>query len=96
MNHTSRLFQFFNSIRFRLVMWFMVILSIVLTAFSSFIYYNQARDIRGDALFRLERKYTEMEDAFLGSERDTHILQPTDVLILLDSHSKVILSRGTA
>ncbi len=88
------LFQFFNSIRFRLVMWFMIILSIVLASFSIFIYYNQARDIRGDALFRLERKYSEMEDAFLGADRDTRILQPTDVLILIDSHSKVIMSKG--
>ena len=87
---------FIHSIRFRLVMWFMFILVIVLSSFSYFIYYNQARDIRGDALYHLERKYSDITDALQGASRDAPILEPSDVLVLLDSMGKVIFSQGTS
>ena len=49
---------FLYSIRFRLVMWFTAILALILLAFNGFVYFSQARDIRGDALFRQDQKLT--------------------------------------
>jgi signal transduction histidine kinase len=45
--------QFFHSIRFRLVLWFVLILGLVLIAFSGFVYWRQAQDIRSIANGRL-------------------------------------------
>ncbi len=58
----KRIVFLFHSIRFRLVLWFAAILTIVLAAFSGFIYVNQARDIQGQAQFRLERKMAALEE----------------------------------
>lgn len=45
--------QFTHSIRFRLVLWFVLILGIVMAVFSGFVYWRQAQDIRSIALARL-------------------------------------------
>jgi signal transduction histidine kinase len=45
--------QFTHSIRFRLVLWFVVILGVVMALFSGFVYWRQAQDIRSIALGRL-------------------------------------------
>jgi len=47
------LVQFFHSIRFRLVVWFVLILGVVLVIFGGFVYWRQAQDIRSIALGRL-------------------------------------------
>ena len=49
----QRLDQFIHSIRFRLVLWFVLILGVVMVVFSAFIYYRQAQDVRGIAVERL-------------------------------------------
>jgi signal transduction histidine kinase len=49
----QRLTQFFHSIRFRLVLWFVVILGVVMVTFSGFVYWRQAQEIRSIALGRL-------------------------------------------
>ncbi len=49
----QNLVQFFHSIRFRLVLWFVLILGVVMVVFSGFIYYRQAQDLRSIALGRL-------------------------------------------
>ena len=58
--------QFIHSIRFRLVLWFVLILGVVMVAFSGFIYYRQAQDVRTAALARLtytaERIYESSHD----------------------------------
>ena len=96
MNNKTKLVLFFHSIRFRLVMWFTIILSLVLITFSAFIYYNQARDIRGDTLNRLETKLGDIESALTGNPKDARILQPNDVFILIDSSGKVLVNQGVA
>ncbi|HEX9091007.1 MAG TPA: hypothetical protein VF831_05925, partial [Anaerolineales bacterium] len=53
---------FFHSIRFWLVLWFVVILGVVMAIFSGFIYWRQAQDIRAIAMGRLS--FT--EERFLG------------------------------
>jgi signal transduction histidine kinase len=52
----KRLSLFFRSIRFRLALWFVVVLGIVIVAFSAFIYYRQVQDLKGVAVARLEIK----------------------------------------
>jgi len=86
--------QFLHSIRFRLVLWFTLILALVLLAFSTFIFFNQARDIRGDALFRLERKLGEVEDTLTGSPKTAPILQPSDVFVVFDSKGGGVVEQG--
>jgi two-component system OmpR family sensor kinase len=49
----QRLDQFIHSIRFRLVLWFVLILGVVMVVFSAFIYFRQAQDIRAIAVERL-------------------------------------------
>jgi heavy metal sensor kinase len=77
-------------------MWFTVILALVMVTFSAFIYYNQARDIRGDALYHLDRKLGDIEEALLGSPKPSTILQPSDVFILFDEEGKVLVNQGVA
>ena len=49
----QHLVQFSHSIRFRLVLWFVLILGVVMVVFSAFIYYRQSQDVRSIALGRL-------------------------------------------
>ena len=45
--------QFIHTIRFRLVIWFVLILAVVMVLFSVFIFWRQAQDVRSVALGRL-------------------------------------------
>lgn len=45
--------QLFHSIRFRLVLWFVLILGVVMVVFSGFIYWRQVQDIRSIAIARM-------------------------------------------
>jgi heavy metal sensor kinase len=94
MKRFSALWLYFHSIRFRLVMWFTLILALVLMVFSAFIYYNQVRDIRGDALYRVQHKLADIEAALGGSDDTQVMLQASDVVVLLDSGGKVLTSHG--
>lgn len=94
MKRFSGLTTFFHSIRFRLVLWFTIILALVLFAFSAFVYYNQARDIRGDAMYHLENKLEAIEATLLGSRDNPVHLQESDVLILLGADGDVLASQG--
>jgi heavy metal sensor kinase len=87
-----------HSIRFRLVLWFSVILALVLAAFSAFIYINQSRDILGESEFRLERKMAALELTLTitsnGIVVPQGILQDTDVLVFTNSSGQVLASQG--
>jgi signal transduction histidine kinase len=94
----KRLASLFHSIRFRLVLWFTVILALVLLAFSAFIYINQGRDILGESEFRLERKMAALEVTLTltsgGILVPQGVLQDTDVLVFLDPNGQVLASHG--
>ena len=92
----SRLTTFFYSIRFRLVLWFTAILTIVLFAFSGFIYASQTRDIRGEALYRLDSRMSSIALAVstgLVNVKDIP-LQDADIFMLVSENGKVLLSHG--
>ncbi len=98
-NLLRRLNSIAHSIRFRLVLWFAVILSIVLAVFSSFVYYNQLRDIRGENIFHIERKLTDVLHYMqLGNGKiilPDGLLQTSDILVLLDSNGKMVASQAS-
>jgi heavy metal sensor kinase len=96
MRRPSGFVTFLHSIRFRLVLWFTAILALVLVAFSAFIYYSQMRDIRGDALFRLESKLNSIETVLSSSQNNPITLQATDIFILLENDGRVLASQGVA
>jgi signal transduction histidine kinase len=50
-----------GSIRFRITLWFVAILAIVLAAFSIFVYVQQARDLRSASLARLETRFAQVQ-----------------------------------
>ncbi len=99
----NRLSFFFLSIRFRLTVWFVAILAVVLAAFSTFIYYRQASDLRGDEIARMRGEVDRMEVYFRSAVGDTFLtdpgrgpilLQKNDVLTLVDIKGKVIQNWG--
>jgi len=51
-----KLSQLVHSIRFRLALWFVFILALVLASFSALIYFTQMREIRNEAIGVLENK----------------------------------------
>ncbi len=92
----SRLTTFLYSIRFRLVLWFTVILAIVLFAFSGFVYVSQIRDFRGDAIYRLDRRMSSLALAVSAGLVDIKDipLQDADIFMLISEHGQVLLSHG--
>ena len=90
----KRLASILHSIRFRLVLWFSAILALVLFVFSAFIYANQARDILGESVYRLERKMAALGATLTvtpnGILVPPGVLQDTDVLIFTDPDGQVL------
>ena len=102
----NTLVTFFNSIRFRLTLWFVLILAVVLAAFSVFIYFTQARDLQFDAVGHMQDKFTRIQNYFRSTEWQPSDLSPDnvpgssvplqkgDLLILVDVKGAVIQSWG--
>ena len=61
MNVFQRLNLLLHSIRFRLALWFVFILGILLIGFSGMLYYMQLRELRAETVIRLESKLENME-----------------------------------
>jgi len=78
-NPVKNMFQrasvIFHSIRFRLTLYFVLFLGVVILAFSAFIYYNQAQELRNAAIVRLEYKAQKITGLLHSSDQET--LQPT-------------------
>ncbi|HSA99522.1 MAG TPA: ATP-binding protein [Anaerolineales bacterium] len=104
MNVFHRLRLIFNSIRFRLALWFVFILGILLAGFSGLVYYMQIRQLRAETLIRLEAKLEGIERAFrmdaanpqipLISSDDETALQNSDVLALYKSDGSLLKMWG--
>lgn len=102
----SSLTSFFHSIRFRLTLWFVLILAVVLAVFSVYIYLSQARDLQFDAAARMRDKFVHVQDYLQRAQWDpadlsagtvpgsTEPLQKGDVLILADITGSVLQQWG--
>lgn len=60
--------NFTHSIRFRLVMWFVLILGAIMVAFSAFIFFRQSQDVRNVALGRLSLTLEQILGSTEGEE----------------------------
>jgi two-component system OmpR family sensor kinase len=94
--------DFFHSIRFRLTLWFILILALVLAVFSVFIYFTQSRDLRIDAVSQMQGKFVRVQSFFQGDEWNLSDLsantppggglplQEGDLLLLVDPAGGVL------
>jgi heavy metal sensor kinase len=98
MKFFNRMNLILHSIRFRLALWFVFILAILLIGFSSILFYIQIQELRDETLIRLESKLENIEKAFgvdlansqnvdeqgfpLNTNNDSISFQKEDVLIL--------------
>lgn len=93
-----RFISVLHSIRFRLVLWFSIILALVLAAFSGFIYIKQTRDIQGDSIYRLQGKMSTLAVTLTvtpdGLVVPPGVLQDTDELVFTDATGNVLASHG--
>ena len=97
---------FFQSIRFKITLWFVLILAIVLTAFSVFILFTQYRDYQLDAVGNMQEKLTRLQAYFRSAAWQDSNLSPTDVpksqaplqtgdlIILTDLNGQVLQNWG--
>jgi len=58
---------FVRSIRFRLSLWFTLVLAVILLAFSAFIYYRQTINIRQQALSHINLRLRDLDASFRNS-----------------------------
>ena len=100
---------FVHSLRFRLTLWFVAILGIVVAIFGAFIYSTQAREIHAIALEQLAVKtrqlvtyyrlaglrFTSDGKLFVPTlANDSPFLEQDEILVLVDPQGKVISSQG--
>ncbi len=98
----EKLGRVFRSIRFRIVLWFTVILAIILCAFSGFLYFNQSSNLQGEAIRELNRRITAVVDnvqsvLMAGGGQFSipkGILLNTDVFTLVSPSGQVVTSEG--
>jgi heavy metal sensor kinase len=105
----SGLAAFLHSIRFRLTLWFVLILALVLAGFSSLIYWTQSRSLRSDVARRLDERSASAQRALGESvlEHESEGLTLTapnsgdgpsgdEVLILADAGGSILGMWGRA
>ena len=87
-----------HSIRFRLVLWFAFILTLVLASFSVFVYLIQSRDVHNDVLTRLESRM-----ALLVARRPfgavlvpDNFVQEDEALAVTGPDGSVLASQGSS
>ena len=99
-----------RSIRFRLALWFVAILALILLGFSAFIYTRQAREIGLETTARLEAKASQLELYYRLNLRrslergngapasdlpdDVPLLQENEVLVLLGPRGRLLQKIG--
>ena len=100
------LVDFLHSIRFRITLWFIFILAIVLAIFSSFIYLNEARDLQGDSVSNIQEKFArtlgyfrspDWQNSNLGLSNvpdNNPPLQQGDMLALVDTNGIIVQTWG--
>jgi signal transduction histidine kinase len=105
-----RIGTFFRSIRFRLTLWYLLILAIVLILFSGFVYTRQRNDLRAAALDRLALKSRQLDGLYHAlivanpgsntitfpdiSSSGTALIQENEVLALINGQGQTIQKLG--
>jgi len=100
------LIDFLHSIRFRITLWFVFILTIILAIFSGFIYYRQSQDLEEDSVKRIQAEFARVLEYF-GSPQwqnsnidlsavpdNTSPLQEGDMLIIADRSGQIVQTWG--
>ena len=64
MKFFNRINLILHSIRFRLALWFVFILAILLIGFSGMLFYMQIQELQAETLIRLESKLENIEKVF--------------------------------
>jgi len=109
-DHTwDRLRAFLTSIRFKLTLWFVAILGVVLLVFSVVIYTQQARGLQRDAEEALERMLNQIRTSEAFSSDESHeshplipnlsqnsgfFLQDNEILAITDLQAQVVQKYG--
>lgn len=89
------LMQFFHSIRFRLALWFVVILGVVMVTFSGFVYWRQAQDVRMIALGQLKLTLEQIQgSSHEGEDLIEHPLQFSPTITDNTSNQNTFLQMG--
>jgi heavy metal sensor kinase len=105
-----RVHHFFHSVRFRMSLWFALVLALVLLFFSSFVYYRSVQDVREQTAARLIGRLREINAAFLRtylvynqwawwrdpgiSVSETFTLQENEIFVLTDAQGKAAIGWG--
>ncbi len=100
------LLAFLRSVRLRLTLWFVLILGMVLLAFSVIVYTSQARDLQSDAVGHMQEKFIRIQTFFRSPVWQLSQLSPDsvpgndaplqkgDLLILLDPGGTILQHWG--
>jgi len=100
------LIDFLHSIRFRITLWFVFILAVVLTAFSGFIYFRQSRDLQEDSVGSIQEKFARILGYFRSAEwQNSNLglsdvpdnappLQQGDMLVIVDTNAQIVQTWG--
>jgi heavy metal sensor kinase len=102
--------NFFHSIRFRMSLWFVLVLAAVLLMFSSFVYYRTVQDVREQTAAAMIGRLRELNAAFLKtyryyerwgwwiepgiSDSETFVLQENEILIISDAQGRAVGTWG--
>lgn len=98
--------DFLHSIRFRITLWFVFILAVVLVLFSGFIYFNEARDLQGDSVGSIQAKFARTLGYFRSAEwlnstlglsavpDNAPPLQQGDMLAIVDTDGQIVQAWG--
>ena len=106
----KQIFAFFRSIRFRLTLWYLLILAFVLVLFSGFVYTRQAGDLKNAAINRLAFKSRQLDGYYHAlslanpsqniiafpdiSSSGTALIQENEVLALVNNQGQIIQKLG--
>jgi signal transduction histidine kinase len=106
----NRIGAFFRSIRFRLTLWYLLILAVVLALFSGFVYTRQMNNLKSAAINRLAIKSRQLEGLYRAlsvstpgsniiafpdiSSSGTALIQEGEVLVLVSNQGDVIQKLG--
>ena len=100
------LIDFLHSIRFRITLWFVFILAIILAAFSGLIYFRQSQDLKEDSVGHIQAEFarvlgyfrsTAWQNSTLGLSDvpdNTPPLQQGDMLAIVDTDRQIVQSWG--